>query len=110
MCEYVECVREVVTLEETIHLVKAGGLEIMVMRPYWDAIQTSEEERDAFWGELDPAEWRVRRSTWSKESRCFDADGWELGGTSTPVPAPELPFRPSVGTPAGWSVAVAEEV
>lgn len=25
-------------------------------------------------------------------------------------PGPEFPFRPSAGTPAGWSEAVAEEV
>lgn len=109
MCEYAECVREVVTVEETVHLVK-GGSEIMVVRPYWDAIQVSEEERDAFWGELDPKEWRVSRSTWSEERRCFAEDGWDLGGTSTPIDAPTLPFRPSVGTPHGWSVISSPEL
>lgn len=110
MCGYAECVREVVTVEETVRLVNAGGSEILVMRPYWDAVQVPGEERDAFWGSLNPEEWRVSGSTWSEERRCFAADGWELGGTSTPVAAPELPFRPSVGTPAGWSEAVCEEV
>lgn len=110
MCEYDECVRETVTVEETVRLVKAGGSEIMVARPYWDAIQVSEEERTAFWGTLDPEEWRVSRSTWSKERRCFAEDGWELGGTSTPVPAPVLPFRASVGVAQGFVGVSSPEV
>lgn len=110
MCEYDECVREEVTVEETVHLVKAGGSTIMVARPYWDAIQVSEEERAAFWGTLDPQEWRVSRSTWSEERRCFAADGWELGGTSTPVEAPTLAFRPSVGVAHGFSSVLSPEL
>lgn len=110
MCVYAECAREVTAVEETVHLVNEAGLEIRVARPYWDAVQVSGEERDAFWRNLDEDAWRVSHSTWSRDTTCFADDGWELGGTSTPVEAPTLPFRPSVGVPAEWSSASCEEV
>lgn len=114
MCEYVECVREVTSVEETVHLVNkfglGSGLGIRVARPYWDAIQASGEEREAFWRNMDEEAWEVSHSTWSRDTWCFAEDGWELGGRSVPVPAPVLPFRPSVGTPVGWSEVAAPEL
>jgi hypothetical protein len=110
VCEYVECVREVTVVEETVHLVNEAGLVIRVARPYWDRIQVSGAEREAFWRHLDEDAWRVSHSTWSEDRTCFSEDGWELGGSSTPVPAPVLGFRPSVGVPAGWSGVCAPEV
>lgn len=110
MCEHVECVRKEMVVEETVHLVNETGLGIRVLRPLWDAVQVPGLDRDWFWRNLDEEAWRVSHSTWASVVRCFDRFGWPLGEVETPVSAPVLPFRPSVGTPAGWSEVSAPEL
>lgn len=103
------CVRqEIIPLEETLVLVGVNAARCMVSRPLWEAAQVPGESRE-FMG-MDEHQWRHVLSTWDQVLRCYDEDGDEVHSVRTPVPAPELPYRPSVGAPAGWSRGEAPEV